>query len=201
MNDALPTGPLVLPPALAADLTRRYSEPHRAYHDLTHLHELAAWFHTLAEEPGWAQPAEVWAALLWHDAVYVPGQPDNEARSAALARASDLPIDLDRVAHLIGLTAHHGADGDDPDPEAALFLDMDMAILGAPNDRFDAYDAGVAGEFSAIPAPLYRAGRRAFLARVLETPRIFRTEHFHAHLDAQARANLQRAIERHDAVL
>jgi predicted metal-dependent HD superfamily phosphohydrolase len=189
--------PLSIPDSLARELTAAYGEPQRAYHTVAHLAEVLRWYDTVADEIGWERPAEVYVAILFHDAIYVPGARDNEAKSAAWARRSGLPVDVDRVAALIELTGNHG--GLDPatvDRDAALFLDCDMAILGAAPDAFDAYDTAIAREYSSLPADAYRAGRRAFLTRLTATPRIFLSEHFHARLDAAARANITRALAR-----
>jgi predicted metal-dependent HD superfamily phosphohydrolase len=184
--------PFVLPASVEADLVARYSEPHRAYHDTTHIAELLAWFDAL----DWARPAEVYAAMLYHDAVYDPTRSDNEARSAELARASGLPVDVDRVVELILLTARHGGLDDVRDPDTAHFLDADMAILGADPERFDRYDAAIRREYAHVPDEAFRAGRRAFLAKVLAKPRIYFSADFHARLDAAARANLERTVAR-----
>ena len=69
-----------------------------------------------------------------------------------------------------------------------------MSILGAAPNVFDAYDAAIAREYSNVPAAAYRAGRRAFLARLAVAPRIFLSDYFHARLDAAARANVGRAL-------
>jgi predicted metal-dependent HD superfamily phosphohydrolase len=69
-----------------------------------------------------------------------------------------------------------------------------MAIVGAPPAHLDAYNAAIAREYSHVPAGAFRAGRRAFLEKVLATPRIFHTAYFHDRLDAQARANLRRVL-------
>ena len=183
--------PLELPPALAAELAAAYAEPHRAYHDATHIAEVLAWFDRVFDDVGWQDPAASYAAIVFHDAIYAPGATDNETRSADWLRRSGLPCDRERAAALVELTARHGRVGE-VDHDAALFLDCDMAILGAPPAAFDAYDAAIAREYSAIPADAFRAGRATFLAGVLALPRIFRSDYFHARLDAQARANLAR---------
>jgi predicted metal-dependent HD superfamily phosphohydrolase len=185
--------PLELPAALAAELAAAYAEPARVYHDASHIAEVLAWFDRVFEDVGWRDPASVYVAIVFHDAIYVPGAKDNELRSAAWLRESSLPCDLSRAAALVELTARHGqlAQVDD---EAALFLDCDMAILGAAPAAFDAYDAAIAREYHAVPADAFRAGRRAFLQGVLAPPRIFLSDYFHAKLDQQARANLARAI-------
>jgi predicted metal-dependent HD superfamily phosphohydrolase len=185
--------PFVLPEALAAELAVAYGEPHRAYHDASHIAELLDWFDTVADDVGWDQPREVYAAILFHDAIYDPGAKDNEARSADWARRAGLAVDADRVADLILMTAKHGAH-DSADRDAALFLDCDMAILGAPPERFAAYDAAIAREYASVPPDAYRAGRSAFLRGLLDKPRIFLSDYFHARLDAQARANLRAAL-------
>ncbi len=191
------TRPLAIPDDLAAELAAAYGEPHRAYHDLRHVDELLAWFDVVAREVGWVQPAEVQVAILFHDVVYDVTRADNEARSAARAReaiARAWPaVDADRVAQLIELTAQHGAltsaDGD-----AALFLDCDLAILGAAPARYDEYERAIAIEYARVAADAYRAGRRAFLARLAAKPRLYFSDFFHARLDATARANLARAL-------
>lgn len=176
--------------------------PGRAYHDEAHLDEVLGRYDEVAAAIGWRQPVEVLIALLFHDVVYQPGARDNEARSAEMARdsmAAHLPpgsVDGDRVAALILLTARHATLGPgDVDDEAALFLDCDMAILGAEPARFDAYERGVASEYAVVPEELYRRGRRAFLERVLSMPRIFLSQHFHDRLDGPARDNVRRGIE------
>lgn len=188
--------PLVLPPEVEQALSAAYAEPHRAYHDASHIAEVLRWYDWVADEVGWERPADVYLAVLFHDAIYDPRAKDNEARSAALAQA--LGGAGARTVELIRLTAAHGALGPgDVDRDAAHFLDCDTAILGAPPDEFDRYDAAVGREYAAIPAAAYRAGRRAFLETMLARPRIFLSELFHARLDAAARANLGRALARY----
>jgi predicted metal-dependent HD superfamily phosphohydrolase len=198
-----PPAGLVLPPGLWEVVRSAYGSPGRVYHTLEHLTEMGARFDEVAAAPGWQQPHEIFLALLFHDAVYVAGMPDNEACSAELARQEiarwlpGQPLDLGRIDQLIRLTARHGslAPGE-LDAEAALFVDCDMAILGAAPARFDAYDAAVAAEFAGLPPDWYRSGRRRFLLRLLAAPRIFWSDFFHARLDAAARANLDRALAR-----
>src|SRR5687767_4640444 len=85
-------------PAVAADLLRRWSEPHRRYHTLEHLQAVLA---VVDEHADLAADADAVRLAAWyHDAVYEPFATDNEARSAALAPSEE-------VSRLVLLTAGH----------------------------------------------------------------------------------------------
>lgn len=190
--------PFALSPALVGELAARYAEPPRAYHHLGHVVEVLGWFDWAAARAPWQRPAEVVAAVLFHDAVYLPGAKDNEARSAALARQAVAAhrelagLNAARVASLIEATARHGKlSPGDVDDEAARFLDCDLAIVAAPPARYQRYCAEIAEEYAALPAEAYRAGRAAFVGGLLARPRLFLSELFHAALDEPARANLR----------
>ncbi len=189
-----------LPADQLAEIEAAHAQPPRAYHNFGHVQALLQHHRDVAAGPGWRQPREVALAMLYHDAVYEAGRGDNEARSAVMARAAiarwlpDAGVDAERVAALIELTARHGRlRGDELDADAALFLDADMAILGAPAAVFDAYDRGIAEEYRGkVPGLLFRLNRRRFLKGVLAQPRIFFSDFFHERYDAQARTNLRR---------
>jgi len=192
---------LELPGALVLAAQQAYAAPPRSYHTWQHVEEVVRRYHEVAAGPGWNQPREVLLAVVFHDAVYIAGRADNEARSAELATklaAEHWPggtVELGRVGELIRWTARHGSLGvDDVDPQAALFLDCDMAILGALPDDFDRYDRQIRDEYAAIPGDAYEVGRRRFLQGLLDRPRIFLSDYFHARLDDGARANLYRRL-------
>lgn len=198
--DTLPAGQLEA-------LEVAYRSPPRAYHDLGHVHEVLRHYDVVAAGPGWVQPDEVRLAVLYHDAIYEAGRKDNEARSARWALEEiarwlpDAGVEAGRVAELIELTARHGQLGPQDFGKTAVaddtrhFLDCDMAILGAAPEVFDAYDRAIAAEYRGhVPGWLFRTNRRRFLKALLGRPRIYLSDFFHARLDAQARANLRRAI-------
>ena len=186
--------PLRLPLPVVAALEAAYAEPHRAYHTAAHIAEVLRWFDTVADEVGWRDPASVYVAILFHDAVYEPRSTENEAHSAMLAL--ELVGASPRVQELILLTKRHG-EAIETDADAAHFLDCDMAILGSPPDEFAAYDAAIGVEYSGIPREQYRVGRAAFLAGLLGADRIFLTPFFHDRLDAAARTNIAAALARY----
>lgn len=179
-------------PETVADLVTRYGEVHRRYHDLNHVHACVARFdehRDLAE-----RPAEVLAALLFHDAVYDPRRSDNEARSAALARAALLgapPEAVDRIAAMIAATAGHVARAAD---DIGLVLDIDLSILGAPPDIYDAFERGVREEYGFVDDEAFRAGRSAMLRDFLARPALYVHPPLRDAFEVAARRNLARAV-------
>jgi predicted metal-dependent HD superfamily phosphohydrolase len=186
-----------LPVGLEPALRAAYAQPPRAYHDFAHVGEVLGHF---ARVTSWRDREAVALAILFHDAVYVAGQSDNEARSAELAatllEATPLARFVPRVQELVRLTARHGSlEPGQVDHDAALFLDCDMAILGAAPADYDRYERAIAEEYAFVPRELYRAGRARFLEKVLSGSHIFLSEQFRAEREAQARQNLHRALE------
>lgn len=188
-----------------------YQHPPRHYHTFEHVVEVARWYHHVAEEVGWKQPREVFLAVLFHDIVYQVGASDNEQQSARRAvgcvntylagagaeAGAGGEIDTALVVQLIELTARHGklAPGD-VSQEAALFLDCDMAVLGAAPEVYDRYEQDVAQEYLQVyPPAMYSFGRKRFLEGLLARERIYLSPFFHALLDEPARANLRRALD------
>ncbi len=184
---------------LRNELTALYSAPDRHYHGMGHVKALLALLD--AHRAELADPQAVAAAIWFHDAIYDSRSGDNEARSAALAAAKlagrAAPERLARIVAMIEATATHVVP-DLPDAaarrDAALFLDMDLSILGAPPAVFAAYEAGIRCEYGWVDDQAWRAGRAAVLERFLARPSIFGTATFRARCEDQARSNLARSL-------
>jgi predicted metal-dependent HD superfamily phosphohydrolase len=182
--------------ALGKALIRAWNEPHRHYHGQSHL----IWLLDEADRRAGliGDRAFVGYAIWFHDAIYVIGgpgadgaaQPDNEARSADWAREAIADRALgERVGRVIEMTRKHHegeASGD-----AALFLDMDLAVIGEPWEAYCAYAAAIRREFSAYNDASFAAGRGRWLEQQLQRPRTFRTEVYEAERGEQARANMR----------
>ena len=186
-------GAAEVPRGLFNQLVAAYSERHRRYHTLQHLRECLAHFEAASSLA--RRPAEVEAALWFHDAVYDPKARDNEERSADWAARSLLAADCEagvaeRVRALVLATDGHAA-SDDPDTQ--LLLDVDLAILGAAPARFAEYERQVRAEYAHVPEAEFRARRAEVLAAFLARPRIYLTPAFHDALEERARGNLQHA--------
>jgi predicted metal-dependent HD superfamily phosphohydrolase len=181
--------------AIREGLEARYRERHRAYHTSSHVAALAALAGAhrdlLLNEP------VVTLAIWYHDAIYRPRRSDNEAASAKLAdaelRTLGVPPRAVRdVGRLILATADHVPPADFAD--ALPFLDFDLAILGSEPPVYEAYRQAIRREYRFVPRTVYRVRRRAVLARLLERPRIYRTDRFQQRLEEPARANLTREL-------
>ncbi len=186
-------------PDLAARLREAYDEAHRAYHSWTHIETLLADFDRLRAE--FTAPDAVEIAIWYHDAIYAPFSKTNERDSAERMRSElDGQTDAETLAAaevlILATETHEIPDGLAPAlaADCALFLDMDMAILGAQPAAFDTYDAGVRAEYAEVPEPAFRQGRQAILSDFLNRDRLYLTDMFHQSHDAQARENLRRAI-------
>lgn len=193
--------PVLVDAALKRRLTPLYAAAERHYHGLAHIEALRRLAARLRAELN--DPAAVDAAIWFHDAVYDSRRADNEEKSAALAAAwlagRAAPVRLARIVAMIKATAGHelpALDSAAARADAALFLDMDLAILGASPAAFDAYEAAVRREYHWVTEPAWRAGRRAVLAGFLARPRIFHSPRFRASREVRARANLARSLAR-----
>jgi predicted metal-dependent HD superfamily phosphohydrolase len=190
--------PLIDQP-LMTELSALYRAEDRHYHNLAHIEAmlaLAGDYRALLQDP-----EAVEAAIWFHDAIYDSKAKDNERQSAALAErllAGRAATDrLSRIGMMILATATHQLpqlDGEAATRDADLFLDMDLSILGAAPDAFDAYERAVRREYGWVEEPMWRAGRGAVLKSFLERPRIFHTEEFRRRFEPQARLNIARSL-------
>lgn len=174
-----------------------HGQPQRRYHGLTHLSALFALLD--AYVPKEVEQTSLHFCVWWHDAIYVPGEGDNEEKSAALARLrlDEMGADTklsNQVSDIILATRNHWegrsmGDGD-------YFLDADIAILGAPPKIYERYALDVRVEYSYLDDTNFRNGRTAFLRAALSRPRLFRTDIFHCTFDEVARANMTGELSR-----
>ncbi|QKE82585.1 metal-dependent phosphohydrolase [Arthrobacter sp. NEB 688] len=192
---------------LGSDLLRRWSEPHRRYHDVAHLTEVLAAADVLARggRGNRAERSAVILAAWFHDAVYEGRGGDDERRSAALA-ARELGVLgadealVDRVVTLVLDTVEHdiadAAADDGPDADRAILHDADLWILASPTPRFDEYCRQVREEYAHVPVAEYTVGRAAVLRPFLVRPHVYRSELARREWEPAARENLARELTR-----
>ena len=75
-------------------------------------------------------------------------------------------------------------------------MDVDLAILGAPPERFDEYERQIRAEYAHVSDEAFRAGRMKVLQVFLARPGIYSTDRMRKDFEDQARRNLRRSIER-----
>ncbi|WP_233472281.1 DUF1653 domain-containing protein [Cupriavidus respiraculi] len=186
-----------LPRAAVLAVLALYDAPYRRYHDRRHVMEMFE----LAQARGLALTPAQALAVLFHDAVYVPGSPHNEAASAALIStmaAGVAPDVIQAAARIVLDTGTHAPVA----PDGGPVLDLDLYRLAAPAEEFERYsddvfaeNAGVLAAHTGLHGTALRAAfdarRQAFMAELAARPRLFHTAAF-ADCEAPARANLAR---------
>jgi predicted metal-dependent HD superfamily phosphohydrolase len=173
-----------------------YSEPHRRYHKLAHIADCLAEFDRVRELA--REPLAVELAIWFHDALYDSRAADNEERSAQLAQVwlGEARVEsalMDAVGRLILATKRHDAS---LHVDAALLVDVDLSILGQPQDRFWEYEAQIRAEYSWVPLEIFSVKRAEILNGFLARPCIYNTADFFRRLEAQARINLEASVQR-----
>lgn len=173
-----------------------YATPPRVYHTLDHVAQCLRVFDTvrrLADTPDCVE-----FALWLHDSVYEADKEHNEQRSAETAGMVGglLGCDPDFVTEardnvLVTRHSNRPAPGDQ-----ALTADIDLSILGAPEEEYDAYADAIRREFDFITDAHFRAARAAFLQRMLDRANIYATPYFRTEFEARARANMERELAR-----
>lgn len=174
------------------DVIGRHREPHRRYHGVRHVTWVVRHVNELSAEVVVADPGAVTAAAFFHDAVYDPRGGDNEAQSAALASRvlGSLGWNEARCAAVEALI--RATQGHEPtdDPDRAVLLDADLAVLGSDPSAYQAYVTGVRAEYAHLDAAGWRVGRAAVLDHLLARPALYSTAPGRRRWEARARANI-----------
>jgi predicted metal-dependent HD superfamily phosphohydrolase len=176
-------------------LLAMYSVGKRAYHNLSHIKDMLDFLSSHAGEIQ-GMPQVVLAALF-HDAIYDSQAKDNEERSAALVKELMQPLGLatdhiETIASLVLSTKKHqpllaGIDNE-------LFLDADLAILGASPEKYLQYSNSIREEYSWVPESNYIAERKKVLQIFLDRPTLYFTQSVRTVLEARAKENITAEI-------
>ena len=180
----------MLPTHILLELTRRYSEPHRSYHNLQHVAKM------LQSGANLGLSDEQVMAIWFHDVVYKAGSATNEQESADLAVQhledagwQSKPIGI--VRQIILDTKTHVPTLE----ESRLVIDLDLETLAGSWEDYQAVGRRVRAEFSHVSDADWATGRGAWSTHMLAKEQLFWTE-WGRPLEAEARANLTREIER-----
>lgn len=179
-----------------AELIRTYTEKHRHYHSDAHINACLQHFdavHELAEHP-----AEVELALWFHDAIYKPMSSTNELDSAnwcaKFLAENDISAEIIQRIHKLIMATCHSAElvGNDE----RLVVDIDLAILGAPESVYQNFEVNVRNEYQWVPSFIFKNKRKEILQGFLNRGRIYHHPYFYDLLEHRARENLTLAISR-----
>ena len=175
-----------------------YTQPHRFYHNLSHLHRLFELFDQ--HKTNLQNSCLVEAAIWYHDLIYDPASSKNEFDSAIIAglRLQEFAWkedDITRVQKYIRATKGHAFDPETDPEDLACFLDFDLQILGTSSAGYQEYCQQIRQEYALYEASVYRAGRNGVLKQFLAQNSIFHTQYFIKHFEKQARNNLQTELK------
>jgi predicted metal-dependent HD superfamily phosphohydrolase len=176
------------------ELLALYGQSRRSYHTLGHINDCLTEFdaaRSLAHSP---IPVEF--AIWFHDVIYDTHASDNEERSAEFAKRNLADAGAsagiwEAVVALITATRNHDQT---LHQDAALIVDVDLAILGQPEPRFLEYEQQIRREYGWVPESVFCAKRAEILEHFLARPRIYTHEEFFGRYEQQARSNLQDSV-------
>ena len=202
-------------------LIRSYSEDTRHYHTTVHLWEMIQYWDLLQlaknntdapikplkESKADDVDVVLLLSIFFHDAVYDCKSGSNEEDSVRLfesfAEELSLPWPIrTAVVDYIIATKNHQITAIDTSEDAsalskslALFLDLDMAVLGKTPMAYSQYAALIRREYSFVPHDEYCRKRADVLETFLMQPRIYATEDLYQALEQSARTNLRNEID------
>ena len=179
-------------------LTNAYSEPQRHYHTLFHIEHCLSLFDqckSLVENPDALE-----LAIWFHDVIFEPGKPDNEARSAELYQSLSAAVHRADFRALVGrliiATLHDGGSLEDSD--AGYMVDIDLSSFGLPWEDFLRDTQDLRNECSHLNDAEYYQRQGDFRASLLSRPRFYLTDYFYQRFEQQARDNLSRYFAQAD---
>ncbi|MFC7403227.1 DUF4031 domain-containing protein [Citricoccus sp. GCM10030269] len=185
---------------VVADLLGRWSQPHRHYHDRSHLLAVLKAIDLLlrhGEECGrWTRSVKL--AAWFHDAVYIaaperaPGQDEEDSAVLAETTLSELGLpeaEIEQTSRLVRMTAHHQP-RDPADRAGAVLSDADLEILSRPRGDYGRYLSAIREEFAHVPDPDFAAGRAAVVQSLLDSRPLYRTRTGARFWEKAARRNL-----------
>lgn len=172
-----------------------YNEPHRVYHNLTHITNCLTIFDQVSELLD--NPDAVELAIWFHDIIYKIEDSDNEQLSANLFMALTDGLFNNEfrgtVYQHIMATCHNCSSITNSDTK--LIVDIDLSSFGLPWAKFLNDNKNVRAEMCHIPDEDYNQKQMSFQLSLLNQPSFFKSDYFHEHYEAQARSNIAKLFE------
>ena len=156
------------------EVVRLYQDTNRGYHSYTHLQECLM---VLGELDGTAIPRksdvlEMWFALLFHDAIYIPQRVDNELASAELAdrMLSAAGVSTARIDIIRGMIMATAMDAEPANELEAIVKDIDCCRYIRSIAPSVDIELQIRQEYAWYDAQEYERKRKAFLRRMFNRP-------------------------------
>jgi predicted metal-dependent HD superfamily phosphohydrolase len=147
----------------------RYREPHRRYHTLDHVLDVAERCRDAQSLCDKEDRLSLQLAALFHDIVYDPKSQRNEENSADLMietlGAHVASRDLNAAAKIILMTKSHSSAHTKSEK---VFADADLAILAEEKIIYDSYVKNIRNEYAHVDDYTFKAGRLVFLETMLD---------------------------------
>lgn len=182
------------PQKILDELIAAYGEKQRAYHSVQHLYACLSLHPSIQSELN--DPSAVALALWFHDAIYNPQAPDNELKSAELFEqlmAQDLlPDTLAKIKRWILATQKHALTDE---TDLQFLLDIDLAILAAPPERFIQYEQQIQQEYAWVDPEVYAIKRKEVLMHFYQSEPLYQTAYFQKNFELNAKQNLRKILE------
>lgn len=176
-------------------LVRMYEQPHRHYHNLTHIERMFNDLFNICESGiTYIQYNAVW----YHDVIYYTNNNSNELDSAALFQSKSHldKASTDKICSIILATAKHTED-QDVDYETQCVLDADLADMGKTYEIYNRNAKNIRLEYSSVNYKKYLAGRIEFLNRMLNRKTIFYTLQARTLHEDNARNNILEELDQY----
>lgn len=181
------------PQKILDELIAAYGEKQRAYHSVQHLYECLSLYQSIQSELN--DPSAVALALWFHDAIYNPQAPDNELKSAEIFEqlmAQDLlPDTLAKIKRWILATQKHALTDE---TDLQFLLDIDLAILAAPPERFIQYEQQIQQEYAWVEPEVYSIKRKEVLMHFYQSEPLYQTAYFQKNFELNAKDNLMQIL-------
>lgn len=177
------------------EIVVHYSQPQRYYHNLSHLENLVLELEQCRQFI--TDHDTMLYAVFYHDIIYDTSRSDNEEQSAVLAteRMKVLNLDIESIEkcrqQILATKTHLSH----LDKDTNLFTDADLAILGKAQGIYKVYSNRIRLEYGQYPDNVYFPGRAKMLQHFLEMPCIYKTSHFQALYEEQARNNIKAELQ------
>ncbi|KAN0089207.1 hypothetical protein V8E51_019467 [Hyaloscypha variabilis] len=177
-------------------LLTTYSERHRHYHTLTHVHSMLQHFSSYL--PQLTNPTAVGLAIVFHDWEYLTHSPPAWSEEQSIvhfnvfAEEFHLPSPLVETVrkYITATISHKLLPEDEDDGDLKLFLDFDLEVLGRDRKEYVLYSKQIRKEYNQFDDQLFGWGRKAVLEKFLGRERLFLSDVFFERCEERARDNL-----------